>query len=122
MEVLSDYQKTEIIHGRESAMSPANIKHIIVQQNLSGIIWNFLRGKRCQVLTEAEVVFDEDNHLVPDLLVVCDKEKIKKNFIQGAPDFIVEVLSPSTKRRDMTVKKDIYEKSDSIDKIEHLFQ
>ena len=110
MEGLSDYQKIELIHGNEYAMSPATIKHIIVQRNLSGIIWNFLRGKRCQVFAEAEVIFDENIHLIPDLLVVCNKEKIKKNFIQGAPDFIVEVLSPSTKRRDMTVKKDIYEK------------
>ena len=110
MEGLSDYQKIELIHGNEYAMSPATIKHIIVQRNLSGIIWNFLRGKHCQVFAEAEVIFDENIHLIPDLLVVCNKEKIKKNFIQGAPDFIVEVLSPSTKRRDMTVKKDIYEK------------
>lgn len=110
MEAVSDYQKIELIHGKEYAMSPATIRHIAVQRNLSAIIWNFLRGKRCQVFTEAEVVFDEENHLIPDLLVVCDKDKIKKNFIQGAPDFIVEVLSPSTKRRDITVKKDLYER------------
>ncbi|MBP3818526.1 MAG: Uma2 family endonuclease, partial [Butyrivibrio sp.] len=43
-------------------------------------------------------------------IVVCEPDKIKKNHIEGAPDFIVEVLSPSTKRRDVTIKKDIYEK------------
>lgn len=110
MEALSKYQKIELIYDKEYAMSPATIRHIAIQRNLSGIIWHFLRGKRCQVFTEAEVIFDEKNHLIPDLLVVCDKEKIKKNFISGAPDFIVEVISPSTKRRDITVKKDIYER------------
>ena len=110
MKALLDYQKIERIHDKEYAMSPATIRHIAIQRNLSAILWNFLRGKRCQVFTEAEVVFDEENHLIPDLLVICDREKIKKNFIQGAPDFIVEVLSPISKRRDMTVKKEIYER------------
>ena len=110
MEALQDFKKTERIQGKEIAMSPASIKHISIQRNLSTIIWNFLRSKRCQLFLEAEVVFDEENHLIPDLLVVCSQSKIKKNFIAGAPDFIVEVLSPSTRRRDVTIKKEIYER------------
>lgn len=110
MEALTDYQKAEIIHGREYNMSPASIKHISIQRNLSAIIWNFLRGKRCKLFTEAEVIFDEENNFIPDLIVVCSQNKIKKNYIVGAPDFVVEVLSPSTKRRDVTVKKEVYEK------------
>ncbi len=110
METLADYQKTELIQGREYDMSPASIKHIAIQRNLSIIIGTFLRGKHCKLFTEAEVVFDEENTFIPDLLVVCAQNKIKKNYIAGAPDFIVEVLSPSTKRRDVTVKKDVYEK------------
>ena len=110
MYAVQEEPKIELIQGREIAMSPASIKHILIQRNLSGIIWQFLRGKKCQVLTEAEVVFDEENKFIPDLIVVCEPDKIKKNYIEGAPDFIVEVLSPSTRRRDITIKKEIYEK------------
>ena len=110
MEALKDYQKMEQSQGREYDMSPASIKHIAIQRNLSAIIWNFLRGKRCKLFTEAEVVFDDENIFIPDLLVVCDQNQIKKNCIDGAPDFVVEVLSPSTKRRDVTIKKEVYEK------------
>ena len=111
MEALKDYQKMEQIQGREYDMSPASIKHIAIQRNLSAIIWNFLRGKRCKLFTEAEVVFDDENIFIPDLLVVCDQNQIKKNCIDGAPDFVVEVLSPSTKRRDVTIKKESSELS-----------
>ena len=110
MHAIQDELKTELVQGREIAMSPASIRHIAIQRNLGGIIWQFLRGKKCQLFMEASVVFDEENEFVPDLMVVCDPDKIKKNHIDGAPDFVVEILSPSTRRRDITVKKDTYEK------------
>lgn len=110
MPLTQENEKTELIQGREIAMSPASIRHIAIQRNLAIIVGNFLRGKRCQLFLEAEVVFDNENKFVPDLIVVCDPGKIKKNNINGAPDFIVEILSPSTRRRDITIKKDIYEK------------
>ena len=110
MYAIQEEPKTELIEGREIAMSPASIKHIFVQRNLAISIDTFLRGKKCQLLLEAEVIFDEENKFIPDLMVVCEPDKIKKNHIEGAPDFIVEVLSPSTKRRDITIKKEIYEK------------
>ena len=110
MYAIQDELKSELVQGREIAMSPASIRHIAIQRNLAIIIGNFLRGKRCQLFMEASVVFDEENEFVPDLMVVCDPDKIKKNHIDGAPDFVVEILSPSTRRRDITVKKDTYEK------------
>ena len=110
MYAIQEDPKIELIQGREIAMSPASIKHIVIKRNLAVIIGGFLRKKKCQLLLEAEVIFDEENKFIPDLIVVCEPDKIKKNHIEGAPDFIVEVLSPSTKRRDVTIKKDIYEK------------
>ena len=105
MYAIQEDPKIELIQGREIAMSPASIKHIVIQRNLAVIIGGFLRKKKCQLLLEAEVIFDEENKFIPDLIVVCEPDKIKKNHIEGAPDFIVEVLSPSTKRRDITIKK-----------------
>ncbi len=49
--------------------------------------------------------------LKPDVLIVCDKDKIKNNHVYGAPDFVLEVISPSTKKRDYTIKVDKYMKA-----------
>ena len=54
---------------------------------------------------------DENNNFVPDVLIVCDKDKIKPDGIYGAPDLVVEVLSPSTMTRDRGIKKDTYAKA-----------
>lgn len=110
MQALAEYTKTEIIGGVEYDMSPAKTKHIVIQRNLSAIIYNFLKGKQCRVFTEIGVDLDEDNYVIPDLLVVCDRDKITDKGIKGTPDFVVEVLSPSTKRKDITIKKDLYER------------
>ena len=110
MEALKDYRKSELVAGAVYNMSPANIRHIRIQGHLHRIIGNFLQGKKCMVFSEAEVVFSEQDHLIPDLNIVCDPSKIKESCIEGAPDFVAEILSPSTRKRDMTVKKAIYEK------------
>ena len=96
MQALEDYQKSELIDGVVYDMSPANMKHIFIQGNLFNIIRNFLHGKRCKVMFEAEVRFDERNKFIPDIAIVCKPEQIKSSYIDGAPDFVAEVLSRST--------------------------
>ena len=103
-------QEYELINGEEVMLAAASIPHLGIQLNLTRIIGNYLKGKRCKVFFKAKVVFDNKNWLQPDVLVVCDKNKIKLNHIEGAPDFIAEILSPTTQFRDLGVKKDIYEK------------
>lgn len=110
MAALVDYKKSELVDGVVYNMSPANIKHIRIQGHLVRIIGSYLRGKRCVVLSEAEVRFDAQNRFIPDILVVCDPAKIKETHIEGAPDFIAEILSPGSRKRDVTLKKHIYEK------------
>ena len=110
MEALADYLKTEVIDGKIYDMSPATLKHQAIQRNLSVIIGGFLRGKICRMFTETGVELDENNYVIPDLLVVCDHNKLTENGIKGAPDFVVEILSPSTRRKDITLKKDAYER------------
>lgn len=109
MEALEE--KYEIIHGEEFMLAAASLPHLDIQRNLTRIIDTYLRGKRCKLYYEAMVVFDDNNKFQPDLLVVCDRNKLKGNHIEGAPDFIVEILSPATYFRDFGVKKDIYEKN-----------
>ena len=100
----------ELINGVEVMLARPSTNHDIIQQNLSRIIGNYLRGKRCRLFGEVDVYLDEQNHYIPDLMIVCDRNKIKGNGIHGAPDLIVEILSPRTSKDDFGTKKDIYEK------------
>lgn len=52
---------------------------------------------------------ENDDYVIPDIMIVCDRKKLKGGSYSGTPKFIVETLSPGTAMRDMTVKKDIYE-------------
>ncbi len=102
--------KYERIDGVEYMQSAAAIPHQSIQGNLYRKIGNYLEGKRCKVYTDAKVVFADGVWMEPDLLVVCERSKIKKTHIEGPPDFAVEILSPSTQLRDLGIKKDTYEK------------
>ncbi|MBR2216203.1 MAG: Uma2 family endonuclease [Selenomonadaceae bacterium] len=110
-QVMEEEQEYELIDGQEVRMFAASIPHTNIQVNLCTIIRNFLKGKHCKVFVEPRVVFDDKSWFQPDLAVVCDRRKIKLNCIQGAPDFVVEILSPTTASRDFGVKKDKYEAS-----------
>jgi len=103
-------QEYELVNGKEVMMSPAHYRHAVTQGNLLNIIGNYLRGKKCRVLSEFKVVFSDKYWLQPDILIICDKSKIKGTYIDGAPDFVAEILSATTYKRDIGIKKDIYEK------------
>lgn len=106
-----DYQRTELVGGKVMMMSPAATNHVLISGNIYHIFANYLKGKKCTPIMDGVTVFltDED-HFVPDFMVVCDRDKIKGDGVHGAPDLVVEVLSPSTVKRDRTHKKDIYGK------------
>ena len=108
-----DEPRAEIIHGKTVLMSPSpTIGHNTAISNIHRIFSNFLRGKRCRVFVDgADVHLDEKNTFVPDLMIVCDRNKIKHDGIYGAPDLVVEVLSPSTATRDKGTKKAVYERA-----------
>lgn len=107
---LYDDDVYEQIDGQEIMFARPSTAHIMVARNLTYILHNYLKGKRCQVLVEPDVFFDSENRFIPDLVIVCDRDKIKADGIHGTPDFVVEILSLSTQKRDLTVKKDTYEK------------
>ena len=107
-----DHTIIEKINGQEVLMSPRPaLAHSVVAGNISCIFLNFLRRKPCKAFMKPDVFLDENNNFVPDVVIVCDKDKMKPNGIYGAPDLVVAVLSPSTATRDMGIKKDTYEKA-----------
>jgi Uma2 family endonuclease len=116
-------ERVELIKGRIFKMSPAPLRH---HQEVSGaFFWEFrsyLRKKTCKVFhapfdvrlpKRQEQQKDEDIYTVvqPDIVVVCDRSKLDRRGCVGAPDLIVEVLSPSTAAKDVKDKFALYEES-----------
>ncbi|NBI68572.1 Uma2 family endonuclease [Pseudoflavonifractor sp. 60] len=105
-----EFQRSELVGGKLVAMSPRpTFNHNRVAENIDFIFRTYLKGKKCTPFGDGYDLFltDED-HFIPDFMVVCDRDKIKNDGVHGAPDLVVEVLSPSTVKRDRTRKKDVY--------------
>ena len=107
-----DDERWELINGVAYDMTPApSTRHQRVVINLSRIFENNLEGKSCtSFIAPTDVVLSEYDIVQPDLLIVCDKNKITNANIQGTPDLIIEILSPSTALKDKRDKKALYEK------------
>ena len=103
--------RTELLNGKIVAMASAAPIHAQIALNIAMIFNNYLKGKRCKVLPAVDVHLGEKDVPVPDISVVCNKDIIKANGVHGAPDLIVEILSPSTAKNDKTYKKRLYQHS-----------
>lgn len=104
--------RSELLSGQIVLMSPRPAtNHNRIVRNITAEFSMYLRGKSCEVFTDgADVFLTKKDRVVPDMLVVCDKNKIQADGIHGTPDLIVEVLSPGTRKRDTGYKKDLYER------------
>ncbi|MCU7836754.1 MAG: Uma2 family endonuclease [gamma proteobacterium symbiont of Taylorina sp.] len=115
----SEDERWQIIDGEAFAMSPApTIIHHVICFLIAKKLSDLLNQSQCQVfISPVDVLLpkaDEEDNAVdtivqPDVLIVCDKDKIREKNIKGAPDFIVEVLSPSTAKLDEGIKRDLYQ-------------
>lgn len=103
-------RREELIGGKVVMMAPASAEHVYTAGSIYNIFKNYLKGKNCIPFSDGLLVHltDEDK-FVPDMMVVCDRSKIKSDGVHGAPDLVVEVLSPSTAKDDRTRKKEVYE-------------
>jgi len=111
-----DGKRWELHEGVAYAMSGPMFEHQRISIRLSAILDGFLRGKSCTLIVAPFDVrlnpLDGDDTVVqPDLLVVCDKSKITEKCCVGAPDFIIEILSPTTVRHDRLLKFNLYLKA-----------
>lgn len=115
-----DEGRWELIDGELFDMSPAPATdHQRVLLHLSRQVADFLDDRECEVffapfdvlLPEGDESEDEIVTIVqPDLSVVCDPNKIETHGCRGAPDWIVEILSPSTAGKDNIRKRELYER------------
>ena len=107
-------RKEEKIDGVIYDMSPSpNYLHGVVNNNINTKIKNALKDSLCLVFIEnLDFMYHpdiNDDYIIPDIMIVCDRNKFKGGAYTGVPKFVVETLSPSTAMRDMSVKKEIYE-------------
>jgi Uma2 family endonuclease len=102
----------ELIGGEAFAMSPApSTSHQGVALRFAARLERALAGKSCTpFVAPTDVKLSETDVVQPDILVVCDPRKITPACIDGAPDLVVEVLSPATATRDLREKKALYAK------------
>lgn len=117
-----DDKRRELYEGFIKMMSPAPLRiHQEVLSNIFTYVSNYLLKKRCKVFVAPfDVRFPKNGEtenseiftvLQPDLCIVCDLEKLDKRGCLGAPDFIIEITSPSTTKRDLNDKFKIYEQA-----------
>jgi len=107
-----DEERWEIIDGEPYDMTPSpSFSHQQVVGRIYARFNDFFGGKPCvPIIAPFDVVLDEANVVQPDVFVVCDRAKITEANIQGAPDLVIEVLSPSTTLKDKREKKGLYER------------
>lgn len=113
---LPDERRVELIDGVIYDMSSPTSIHQIISSEIRDIIQSYIRDKKgtCIAMVapmDVQLDCDDKTMLQPDVLIVCDRDKIIRRCVYGAPDFIVEILSPSTKKKDMFTKLRKYEEA-----------
>ena len=116
-----EQNRIELIDGYPMMMAPPNRAHQKISGELFGQLRDYLKGKKCEVYAAPFAVrpFEEDSDrpedvdtmVEPDISVVCDSSKLDDTGCKGAPDLVMEILSPSTKRHDRFTKFNLYQRA-----------
>jgi len=106
---LPDEQRAELIDGVFYEMSSPSAPHQLISGAIYAQLMAFRKSRRIScmpLISPMDVQLDRDERTMvePDVMIVCDRSKIRKNCVFGAPDFVVEVFSPSTRKKDMSIK------------------
>lgn len=114
-------ERVELIKGKIFEMSPApNLKHQEVSGNLYGEIYTIFKNHPCRFFSAPFDVRlpkkgkeNEEIYTVvqPDLCIVCDDDKLDQRGCIGAPDLVIEILSPGNTKKEMKQKYELYEES-----------
>lgn len=102
---LPDGERAELIDGQIYYMSPPSWTHQRISSRLHQLIANYIDSKNgtCQVLAAPFAVFlnqDDINYYEPDISIICDLSKLDEKGCHGAPDWIIEIVSPSSRKMD----------------------
>ena len=107
-----EFAKTEKIDGVIFNMSPSGgFMHSQINGNIYHAIKRQVKNSVCSVSMEnLDLYLSDDEYLIPDIMLICDRHRIKNDKYRGVPCFIAETISPRTALRDRTVKMEKYAK------------
>lgn len=113
---LPDGQRAELIDGEMYMLAPPSSRHQEILMNLSSSIHQYTKYGQgdCKVFPDPFAVFlneDDRTYVEPDISVICDKSKLDDRGCNGAPDWVIEIVSPSSKRMDYLIKLLKYQKA-----------
>ena len=106
---LPDERRVELIDGVIYDMGAPTAPHQLIGAEIYRLVANYIREKKgtcVPFIAPTDVQLDCDIYTIiqPDVMIVCDRSKVNHNRIFGAPDFVLEVLSPSTRKKDIFLK------------------
>ena len=106
-------ERIELIDGVIYHVSMPSIKHQRIVGEIDFTFKSFVRKRKgkCEIFgagIDVRLNCDNKTMVVPDITVICEKDKLTEQYLDGAPDLVVEVLSPSTRKKDMTLKVNKY--------------
>lgn len=114
-------ERIEIIDGEALMMAAPSRIHQEICFEIGRQLGNYLEGKQCRAYPapfsvrlfekDGDTPENVDTVVEPDISVVCDRNKLDQYGCKGAPDLIIEVLSPSTQRHDQLVKLNLYQRA-----------
>lgn len=102
---LPEGERAELIDGKIYYMAPPSTRHQRLVHFFDREIGNYIQSHEgeCEVLPAPFAVFlnkDDKNYVEPDISIICDKDKITDKGCHGAPDWIIEIISPGNKEMD----------------------
>lgn len=106
---LPEGERAEVLDGKIYYMAPPNTEHQRLVHFFDREIGNYIQSHKgeCEVFPAPFAVFlneDDKNYVEPDISIVCDKNKITDKGCHGAPDWVIEIVSPSSRRMDYFIK------------------
>jgi Uma2 family endonuclease len=108
-------ERYQLINGEAFMMASPTVEHQAISGELFRQFANYLHGKPCRVFAAPLDMrpfpredSSDDTVVQPDILVVCDSAKLSKGSVDGPPDFITEIVSPSNTLKELFLKFQIY--------------
>ena len=99
----------ELIDGVLYYMPTPKTIHQLLSAEIFFYLKDYIRNQKGDCIpfsapTSVQLDCDDKTIVVPDILIVCDRNKLQNGLVFGAPDLVIEILSPSTRRKDLTIK------------------
>ena len=116
IEALPEGERAELIDGEMFMMATPMLRHQDLLMWLAATIWNYIAEHkgRCKILPAPFGVYikdDEHNFVEPDISVICEPDKLDEKGCHGAPDWVIEIVSPSSKYMDRVRKLALYKEA-----------